>query len=90
MNQALGITIGSSIQISLFVTPFLVILGWFMDKPMSLGKSYLFSFLTRRFSALPGGDNIFVCHSDGVSDSGWENDLDERCIVVGPVRCYWN
>jgi Ca2+:H+ antiporter len=42
MNQALAITIGSSIQISLFVTPFLVVMGWFMDKPMSLSKHYSF------------------------------------------------
>lgn len=32
----MGVAIGSSIQISLFVTPFLVILGWMMDRPMNL------------------------------------------------------
>ncbi|KAF3019875.1 hypothetical protein G7054_g3403 [Neopestalotiopsis clavispora] len=36
MDLAMGVAIGSSIQISLFVTPFLVILGWMMDRPMNL------------------------------------------------------
>ena len=36
MDLAIGVAIGSSLQIALFVTPFLVILGWIMDKPMSL------------------------------------------------------
>jgi len=35
-DLAIGVTIGSSIQISLFLTPFLVIMGWIMDKPMTL------------------------------------------------------
>ncbi|KAE9963998.1 hypothetical protein BLS_008736 [Venturia inaequalis] len=36
MDLAIGVAIGSSLQISIFVTPFLVILGWIMDKPMTL------------------------------------------------------
>jgi len=40
MDEALGITMGSSIQIALFLTPFLVIIGFFMDKPMSLSTPY--------------------------------------------------
>jgi Ca2+:H+ antiporter len=32
----MGVAIGSSIQIALFVTPFLVILGWIMNKDMDL------------------------------------------------------
>lgn len=36
MNLAMGVAIGSSIQISLFVTPFLVVLGWIMDRQMNL------------------------------------------------------
>lgn len=36
MDLAIGVAIGSSLQIALFVTPFLVILGWFMDVPMTL------------------------------------------------------
>ena len=33
---ALGVALGSSMQIALFVTPFLVILGWIIGEPMSL------------------------------------------------------
>ncbi|KAF7864284.1 uncharacterized protein EAF02_010252 [Botrytis sinoallii] len=36
MDLAMGVAIGSSMQIALFVTPFLVILGWIIDKPMTL------------------------------------------------------
>ena len=36
MDLAIGVAIGSSLQIALFVTPFLVILGWAMDRDMSL------------------------------------------------------
>jgi len=33
---AIGVAIGSSLQIAIFVTPFLVILGWIMGQPMTL------------------------------------------------------
>lgn len=36
MDLAVNVAIGSSMQIALFVTPFLVILGWIMDKSMTL------------------------------------------------------
>jgi Ca2+:H+ antiporter len=36
MDLAINVAIGSSMQIALFVTPFLVILGWVIDKPMTL------------------------------------------------------
>ncbi len=36
MDLAMGVAIGSSMQIALLVTPFLVILGWIMDEPMTL------------------------------------------------------
>jgi len=36
MNLAMGVAVGSSTQISLFVAPLTVIIGWFMDKPMTL------------------------------------------------------
>ncbi|KAL1957437.1 hypothetical protein VTO42DRAFT_6005 [Malbranchea cinnamomea] len=36
MDLAIGVAIGSSLQIALFVTPFLVILGWVMDREMTL------------------------------------------------------
>lgn len=36
MDLAIGVAIGSSMQIALLVTPFLVILGWIMGQPMTL------------------------------------------------------
>jgi calcium/proton exchanger len=36
INLAIGVIAGATLQISLFVTPFLVILGWIIDQPMSL------------------------------------------------------
>lgn len=36
MDLAIGVAIGSSMQIALFMTPFLVILGWIIDQPMTL------------------------------------------------------
>ncbi|CRG90295.1 hypothetical protein PISL3812_07338 [Talaromyces islandicus] len=36
MDLAVGVAIGSSLQIALFVTPFLVVLGWFMGAEMTL------------------------------------------------------
>lgn len=39
MDLALGVAIGSSLQIALFVTPFLVLVGWAIDVPMTLNFS---------------------------------------------------
>jgi len=36
MDLAIGVAVGSSIQIALFVTPLVVILGWILDKDMGL------------------------------------------------------
>ncbi|KAK6536179.1 hypothetical protein TWF281_000425 [Arthrobotrys megalospora] len=36
MDLAIGVAIGSSLQIAILVTPFLVILGWIMGREMSL------------------------------------------------------
>lgn len=36
MDLAIGVAIGSSLQIALFVTPFMVLVGWAIDVPMTL------------------------------------------------------
>jgi Ca2+:H+ antiporter len=36
MDLALGVAVGSSMQIALLVTPLMVILGWIINIPMSL------------------------------------------------------
>lgn len=48
----MGVAIGSSIQIALFVTPLLVILGWILGKPMDL------HFETCKFPMAPGSRHI--------------------------------
>ncbi|RSL53687.1 hypothetical protein CEP54_010294 [Fusarium duplospermum] len=36
MDLAIGVAVGSSIQIAIFITPLVVILGWIMDREMTL------------------------------------------------------
>ena len=36
MDLAIGVAVGSSIQIALFVTPLIVLLGWCLGKEMTL------------------------------------------------------
>jgi Ca2+:H+ antiporter len=36
LDLSIGVAVGSSIQIALFVIPVLVLLGWALDKPLSL------------------------------------------------------
>ena len=36
MDLCIGITVGSAVQIAQFVLPGCVIVGWFMDRPMTL------------------------------------------------------
>ncbi|PPQ69173.1 hypothetical protein CVT26_003547, partial [Gymnopilus dilepis] len=36
LNLSLSVAVGSSIQIALFVIPFIVVLGWILGKPLSL------------------------------------------------------
>jgi Ca2+:H+ antiporter len=36
MDLSIGVAVGSSIQIALFITPLVVILGWIMDREMTL------------------------------------------------------
>ncbi|CAG61065.1 uncharacterized protein GVI51_J09141 [Nakaseomyces glabratus] len=39
MDLAISVAIGSSLQIALFVTPFMVLVGWWIDVPMTLNFS---------------------------------------------------
>ena len=36
VDLAMGVAVGSSIQIAIFVIPLLVVIGWIADKPLSL------------------------------------------------------
>jgi len=60
----MGVAIGSSIQIALLVTPFLVILGWaVLDKPMTLHfetfetVAFAFSVLVVTYTVQDGKSN---------------------------------
>lgn len=39
MDLAISVAVGSSLQIALFVTPFMVLVGWMIDVPMTLNFS---------------------------------------------------
>lgn len=72
MSLALGVAVGSSMQIALFVTPALVILGWMLGQPMSL-------------SFEPFGAIVFylsVIVVEGVINDGDSNYL-EGAMLVG-------
>lgn len=72
MSLALGVAVGSSMQIALFVTPALVILGWVIGQPMSL-------------SFEPFGAIVFylsVIVVEGVISDGDSNYL-EGAMLVG-------
>ncbi len=63
LDLALGVSLGSSIQIALFVTPIVVILGWILDKDMSLyfslfetGSLFVATFIVN-FLVLDGRSN---------------------------------
>ena len=42
LNITLGVAVGSSCQISLMVLPLLVLIGWAVDKPMSMNLGIYF------------------------------------------------
>ncbi len=63
LDLALGVALGSSIQIALFVTPIVVILGWILGKDMSLyfslfetGSLFVATFIVN-FLVLDGRSN---------------------------------
>ena len=66
LDLAMGVAVGSSTQIAVFVLPFLVLVGWVLDKPMSLNfrafeTSTLFlSVVTVTFAIKNGTSNWLV------------------------------
>ncbi|ETI28050.1 calcium/proton exchanger [Cladophialophora carrionii CBS 160.54] len=83
LDLALGVSLGSSIQIALFVTPFVVILGWILDKNMSLyfslfetGSLFVSTFIVN-FLVLDGRSNYL------------EGALLCACYVIVAVGAYF-
>jgi hypothetical protein len=83
MNPVVAITLGSSLQITLFLIPFLVVLGWFLDIPMSLSNGPFMSLLMNRLPKFPSCGHVCVGYIYGISDYGWKFKLDGRGDVVG-------
>src|SRR5437588_11306183 len=64
MDLSVGIAIGSSLQIALFVAPLLVILSYFIGRPMNLEFS-----LTEIFAVVASVFIIFQISGDG--ETNW-------------------
>jgi hypothetical protein len=86
MDLVIATILGSCMGIALFLTPFLVILGWVLNVPMSLSKHYSSSCLTSRFPDFPGSSDFFVYDMHRIFNHGWEFKLDGRNDVVKYVR----
>ena len=93
MDLAMGVAIGSSIQIALGVTPFLVIVGWIIGQPMSLHFETCKSLPTRcRTMSLtacsPNRRVCRVCPSRYVYRAGRQVQLPRRRYASGSVPDY--
>ncbi len=63
MDLAIGVALGSSIQIAIFVLPLVVIIGWAIGKPLTLDLDpFLIMILT-----------LSVIHANFVSSDGQSN-----------------
>lgn len=95
MDLAIGVAVGSSIQIALFITPVIVLLGWILQKDMSLYFS-LFETVSLFVSAfIVGGDILRIANSakadvqtDQFPDTRWEDQLFGGGVVDRRVRDY--
>jgi len=85
MDLVVSITLGSSMQIALFLTPFLVILGWIFDIPMTL-SNLVFIVLTSRLRNFPGRRNLHLRHIHRIPDHGWQFKLDGGGHAVGNLQ----
>lgn len=72
MDLAIGVAVGSSIQVAMMVLPLLVLIGWWIDKPMSL--------LFTTFECSVTFITVFLCNS--LISDGKSNYL-EGVMLVG-------
>ena len=91
MDLAIGVAIGSSMQIALLVTPSLVILGWIIGQPMTL-KFETFETIVFFLSVLITNYLIAVSHlhnrdlAQANASLGWQIELSRRCNASGDVH----
>ena len=72
MDLSLGVALGSSTQIALFVVPFTVIVGWYLGVPMDLNfRSLDVSILLLTVLSLGSKCGVFGCFFFGMQFAKW-------------------
>jgi Ca2+:H+ antiporter len=84
MDLAIGVSLGSSLQISVFVTPLLVVIGWIIGQPLGMDFP-IFDI------AVFGIDLGRFYHHHGCRQSGqrWRKQLVGRIHVIDQLCHYW-
>lgn len=92
MDLAIGVAVGSSIQIALFVTPVVVLLGWILQKDMSLYFS-LFETISLFVSAFIISESYVSCTPTEIvnwlprfPDSRRQNELPRGRVTDRSIR----
>src|SRR6478735_9557426 len=91
MDLAMGVAVGSSIQIALLVTPFLVIVGWIIGAPMTLHFETCefnpFPFCVIFTDKLPSPNCCLwsFCPRCYVYCPGWQIQLPGGCYAYGSL-----
>ena len=95
MDLAVGVAIGSSMQIALLVTPFLVILGWIIGQPMTLHFEtfetvvFFLSVLVTNYLIAVGLRCPIVLAGKSIDKcAGWNVQLPRGCNAFGDVYYY--
>lgn len=82
VTLSIGVAVGSSIQIALFVIPFVVILGWIMGKPLDLLFDPLESIVL--FFAV-----LTVNHATQDGRSNWLEGMILICLYIICAITFW-
>jgi hypothetical protein len=92
MDLAMGVAIGSSIQIALLVTPFLVIVGWIIGSEMTLHfetckfhNSHICKYI-RSQSHSPNCCICRLCPCCDLYGPGWQVQLSRGCYAYGSLH----
>lgn len=98
LTLSLGVAVGSSIQIALFVIPFIVVLAWILDKPLTLlfdpfQSIVLFlAVLTVNYCTQDGKSNwlegmILMCLYTIIAVTFWFYPGVDLSSGLGPLQC---
>ncbi|EHK98686.1 putative Vacuolar calcium ion transporter [Glarea lozoyensis 74030] len=83
MDLAIGVCVGSSMQVSLFLIPLLVVIGWIMDKP-AMNLSFDGFQITVLFVAV-----LLVNYLIGDGKSHWLEGMLLQCLYLIIAVCAW-